>query len=84
MRRVVVPFVAAMVVLAIAASPISAKTSRTRSRAGRKSIRRRRVAPTTASRVLPTLMNAASGIDAPLITLATNAASATAGHRRRP
>ena len=72
MRRVVVPFVAAIVVLAIAASPISAKTSRTRSRAGRKSMHRSELHE-PASRVFPTEMNAASGIDAPLVAFATKA-----------
>ena len=52
----------------IAASPISAKTSRTRSRAGRKSTSEQR-RPTTASSVFPTEMKAASGIDAPLVAL---------------
>ncbi len=78
------PFVAAIVVLTIAASPTRANTSRTRSRAGRKSTRMRSVAPTTASSVFPTEMKPASGIDAPLATLATKAASATAGQSFRP
>jgi hypothetical protein len=81
---VVTPMVALSVVLATAASPTRAITSRTRSREVRKPAARSSRQPTRASAVLPIAMPAAAPSGIGVVTLAMNAPAATAGHSSVP
>jgi hypothetical protein len=83
-RRLATPTVALTIVLSPAASTASASTSRARSSEGRKRTARSRLAPTSASRVLPALMPSTVTRGTPVQELARNAPSATPGQYRRP
>jgi hypothetical protein len=84
MRDIVTPTVALTVVLATAASPTRAITSRTRSSDVRNPAARSSRQPTRASAVLPIAMPAAAPIGIGVVTLAMNAPAATAGHSSVP
>src|SRR5262249_16947298 len=82
---VVTPFVALIAVHRKAAMTVNQRTSPARSNVERKSTLRRRETATTASRVFPTAIAAATGIEAsPLVAFAMKAPSAIAGQKRGP
>src|SRR6266508_6332470 len=79
------PTVELTVVLTIAASPARARTSRTRSSAGRNPATcASSQVPATASSVFPAAIAAAPATGTPLVAFARNAPRATAGQKRTP
>jgi hypothetical protein len=83
-HRLVTPMLALIVVLTGAASPASARTSRTRSSPTPKSARRSSHAPASASKVLPSAIAALTHSGTDVEALNSSAPSATPGTARRP